>query len=282
MIARASRAFSRVEFRFIAYLLVAILFLFYVLVLTGCLSTSPGVPNLFLVQLQAKGQHDIEVRVGYYGMCVTKASSEDLTCLATYTRTPETLNSMFLSNSTDATGANTVKALLIQANIIQNKIFYALLAASGGLFLLSVICMLLLKRYIKSNNPNASKQKERFKSGMQFFRQYAFGLAVAAAFSTTQATGALNFATSTMNNSESNILITGGKAVQGLQWTIVALLCLVHLAISAMFYADGSSMAGDMFGGMPGGMGGGFPPPPRRGGGGGGGGGGGPPPPPMF
>ncbi|KAI0901626.1 Ca2+ regulator and membrane fusion protein Fig1-domain-containing protein [Annulohypoxylon nitens] len=261
MIARTSRAFRHVEFRFVAYLLIAILFLFYVLVLTGCLSTSPAVPDLFLVKLQAKGQEGVEVRVGYYGMCVTKEENGGLTCMATYARSPEALGSMFLANSTNTTQEIAVKELLTQANIIQNKIFYALLVASGGLFLFSVIFMLLLKRYIKSSNQKASKQKKRFKSGMQLFRQYAFGLAVAAAFSTTQATGALNFATSTMTNSESVILITGGKAVQGIQWTIVALLCLVHLAVSAMFHADGSAMGGDTFGGLPPPQPGGGPPP---------------------
>ncbi|KAI1144280.1 hypothetical protein F5Y05DRAFT_364194 [Hypoxylon sp. FL0543] len=99
--------------------------------------------------------------------------------------------------------------------------------------------MLLLKRYIKTEGKDLETQKKRSKSLMQFFREYALGLAVAAAFSTTQVTGAFNFATSTMSSPGPGILATSGIAVQGLQWTIVALLCLLHLAISAMFHGDG-------------------------------------------
>ncbi|KAI0882040.1 uncharacterized protein GGS22DRAFT_191771 [Annulohypoxylon maeteangense] len=179
-------------------------------------------------------------------MCVTKEKGDGLRCLVTYTRTPETINSTFLTDSEDATQTSIVNELLLQADIIQNKIFYALLAASGFLFVVAVISMLFLKRYMKSSNPNAWKQKARFKSGMRFFIQYAFGLAVAAAFSTTQVTGALNFATGAMMNPESRVLITGGKVLEVIQWAIVALLCLVHLATSAMSCADGSAMKGDM------------------------------------
>ncbi|KAI1384790.1 Ca2+ regulator and membrane fusion protein Fig1-domain-containing protein [Hypoxylon trugodes] len=262
--ALASRAFNRVETRFVAYIIIAVLFLFYVLVLTGCLSTSPGVPDLFVVKLQAKQVKDVEVRVGYYGMCITKAGG-GLSCLATYTRSPDTLNDLFLSNLTNTPNDGVVKGLLVQANIIQNKIFYALLAASGVLFLLSVVSMLLVKRYMKSPKPNAVPQQKRFRSIMHFFRQYAFGLAIAAAFSTTQATGALDFATISMPDSDSNILISGGKAVQGLQWAIVALLCLVHLATSSMFNAGSGGPSGDM-GGFPPSLppGGGMMPPPPR------------------
>ncbi|KAI1213730.1 Ca2+ regulator and membrane fusion protein Fig1-domain-containing protein [Annulohypoxylon truncatum] len=233
MIGHISQAFKNVDLRFVAYTLMAILLAFYV------------VPELFLLKLQAKGLEGVEVRVGYYGMCVTKGKNDGLTCFATFARTPDTLDGMFLSDSGEVAQGNTAKVLLLQANVIQNKIFCPLLAVSGGLFLLSVIYMLFLKRYIKGDNQNASKKKERFKSGMQFFRQYAFGFAVAAAFSTTQATGALKYATTTMATSESSIIFTGGKAVQGMQWTILALLCLVHLAVSAMFDGDGCATKGD-------------------------------------
>ncbi|KAI1144279.1 hypothetical protein F5Y05DRAFT_364193 [Hypoxylon sp. FL0543] len=69
MLEGAKKAFKRVELRFVAYLIIAILFLFYVLVLTGCLSTSPGVPDLFVLKLRNNGTEDVEVRIGYYGTC---------------------------------------------------------------------------------------------------------------------------------------------------------------------------------------------------------------------
>lgn len=45
-----------------------------VLVLTGCLSTSPGIPNLFLVELRAGHSDSMQVRVGYYGTIPVRCS----------------------------------------------------------------------------------------------------------------------------------------------------------------------------------------------------------------
>ena len=38
-----------------------------VLALTGCLSISPGIPNIFLVSLHNSGENTTQVSVGYFG-----------------------------------------------------------------------------------------------------------------------------------------------------------------------------------------------------------------------
>ena len=190
------------------------------------------------------------------GMCASQPGEGGFKCLPSYSIGENKLKELLLdSNSTmDADYVNKMDMLLSVGRIFQTQIFYPLLAASTGLLFLSVISMLLLKRYMKSMAPNAQPKMKRLRDAMSVSRQYAFGLAVAAAFSTTQAAGALNFATTALQDSVPGVTIDAGVPVQGLQWTIVGLLILFHLSVGSMFRAD-NNMGPPLDMGMP-------PPPP--------------------
>ncbi|CAJ2505524.1 Uu.00g129180.m01.CDS01 [Anthostomella pinea] len=256
---------TRMDLRFIAYLVISLIFTFHVLVLTGCLLLSPGIPDLFVFKLQLNQSEGYEVRVGYYGICAEQLPGRQLACQASYMRSADALEDFFLSNSTLDSDSIPARALLSSARTFQNNVFYPLLAGSGALIFLSTISMLLLKRSIKNPkfNPNTINTQKRFRSGMLVLGQLAFGLAVAAAFSTTQTVGALHFATTKVEGSLSDIIITSGIPVQGLQWTMVAMIAFLQWSMSSMFPEGQAGMPP-----MRAGPGMGMPPPP-------------PPPPPM-
>lgn len=251
-----------------------------VLTLTGCLSTSPGIPDLFLMKLETNQPASAQIRVGYYGkslslpikngilanfllgMCASQKREGPVTCGQTYSLDLNQLSEKFLGdNETSADQQGDMVELLSIAKIIQTKIFYPLLAASAGLFGLSIVALLLLKRYIKSIVPNAEPKKKRLRLALSILRQYAFATALAAAFSTTQGTGALNFSTTVLAKSASHITITAGAPVHGLQWTIVALLVVMHYSVSALFSPASGGGGPPNFFPQPGGL----PPPMRSG-----------------
>ncbi|KAI1399434.1 Ca2+ regulator and membrane fusion protein Fig1-domain-containing protein [Hypoxylon fuscum] len=254
------RVFDRVDIRFVAYLLLSVIIVFYILTLTGCLSTSPGIPDLFLMKLETNQPASAQIRVGYYGMCASQKREGPVTCGQTYSLDLNQLSEKFLGdNETSADQQGDMVELLSIAKIIQTKIFYPLLAASAGLFGLSIVALLLLKRYIKSIVPNAEPKKKRLRLALSILRQYAFATALAAAFSTTQGTGALNFSTTVLAKSASHITITAGAPVHGLQWTIVALLVVMHYSVSALFSPASGGGGPPNFFPQPGGL-----PPPMR------------------
>ncbi|KAI0410962.1 hypothetical protein F5X98DRAFT_384565 [Xylaria grammica] len=236
MSSSTSRAFERFDMRVLSWFLSAVVVTLYILVLVGCLSTSPAVPNIFLVQLQTNQSQPAQVRVGYYGMCASQPSRVDLKCMPTYSLTESELRDGFLSSSVtlDDNYINDMEPLLNAAHTFQTKIFCPLVAGSLGLFFLGIIAMLLLKRAAKSVAPQASSMAF-MRSIISITMLYAFGLALAAAYSTTQAANALNFTTTELSGPTPLIEIIPGGAIQGLQWTIIGLMVLIQWSVSGMF-----------------------------------------------
>ncbi|RYP81139.1 hypothetical protein DL769_002148 [Monosporascus sp. CRB-8-3] len=234
----------------------------FLLSLTGCLSTSPGIPGLFLVELQVNRTELIRA----VGMCASQSPTSHLKCLPSYSAGESRLADLLLpSNPADPEYAGIMTMLLSLAHALQTKVFHPLLVGSAVLFFLSIISMLLLRRYMKTAVPNASPKTRRLRSAVTVSGQYAFGLAVAAAFSTTQAAGALSFfATSAALSVPASggsvrpgvaIAIAAGVPLQALQWTVVALLVVLHWSVASMFRTDDKSDQSDDFPSM------GMPPP---------------------
>ncbi|KAI3318273.1 hypothetical protein HD806DRAFT_512367 [Xylariaceae sp. AK1471] len=265
-----SRITDRVDMRFGIHLLLAILVTFYILVLTGCLSTSPGIPTLFLLRLQRNGTG--EVSVGYFGMCVSQEADNPLTCGSTYSLSSDQVIQKFITHNTTAARQqeDSVRLLLLAAHIIQTKVFYPLLAGSAGMFSIVITTFLLLKYYTKKMVSVAESKKARLKLALTVFRQYTFATALAAAFATAQGTGALNFYSAGLSGPTTNMIVTPGVPVQGLQWSIVFLLAASHYLLSNFTSSDGlgpGTLPGPR--GPPPPFGAMLPPPP-------------PPPPPMM
>ncbi|KAI1291415.1 hypothetical protein F5Y03DRAFT_403258 [Xylaria venustula] len=229
-------AFDRVDMRFLSWFLSAATVTFYVLVLVGCLSDSPSVPNLFLVQLQTNQTQPMQVRIGYYGICASQLAPSDLKCLPTFSLGQGQLKEAFLTNATlAASSISDLEPLLKAAYVFQTKIFSPIIAASAGLFSLSVIFMLVINRSMKAMPPKAPEEMTFMRSALSVSLFYAFGLALAAAYSTTQAANALNFTTNDLSGPTPQLEILPGGPIQGLQWTIVGLLAVIHWTVSGMF-----------------------------------------------
>ncbi|KAI0965290.1 hypothetical protein F4678DRAFT_467630 [Xylaria arbuscula] len=230
------KAFDRVDMRFLSWFLSAAAVTFYILVLVGCLSDSPSIPNLFLVQLQTNQSQPMQVRIGYYGICASQLAPSDLKCLPTFSIGQSQLKDAFLNNATlAASSISDLEPLLTAAYVFQTKIFSPIIAASAGLFFLSIIFMLVIKRSMKAMPPKAPEEMTFMRSALSVSLFYAFGLALAAAYSTTQAANALNFTTNDLSGPTPQLEILPGGPIQGLQWTIVGLLAVIHWTVSGMF-----------------------------------------------
>ncbi|KAI1371235.1 hypothetical protein F4677DRAFT_450654 [Hypoxylon crocopeplum] len=209
-----------------------------VLVLVGCVSTSPGVPDLFLLKLSVNKAGGGAVRVGYYGICASLEADTALSCTPSYSLGADQLTQTLFGKGNSTFTDSSIPALLAIARVIQTQICYPLLAGSAALFFISVVCMLLLKRTGKSTAVDVSAKMQCFQRWTMLMPQYALALALASAFSTTLAGGALNFATTTSLLSgapTSEVIITAGLPVQALQWFIVALLDLYSWPVVSTF-----------------------------------------------
>ncbi|KAJ3577797.1 hypothetical protein NPX13_g2767 [Xylaria arbuscula] len=210
----------------------------FVLVLVGCVSTSPSIPNLFLIQLQTNQTQPLQVRVGYYGICASPQSGIELKCLPTYSLDRNQLKNAFINNNAmavDKNFATDMEPLLNAAYIFQTRILSPLLAASAALFFISVIAMLFIKRAMKQLVPDPNANMAPMRSILSITMLYAFGLALAAAYSTTQAANALNYTTTVLSGPTPLLEILPGGPVQGLQWAIVGLLVPIQFSVSGMF-----------------------------------------------
>ena len=167
-------------------------------------------------------------------MCASQFPGSRYTCSPTYKRSLEDLESLLLTNATAPRATQeSMKSLLAEARVIQNDIFQPLLAGSAVLFLFGVGAAAVVTwcaggRIAKLVRPAAF-----------FLMVYALGLGIAAALSTSQVVGAMHFATTKLAGAQAPIAILGGTAIQGLQWTIVALLFVIQLFLSRIGVSDG-------------------------------------------
>ncbi|KAI0453849.1 hypothetical protein F5B21DRAFT_269833 [Xylaria acuta] len=136
-------------------------------------------------------------------MCTSQPPGGSFNCLASYSLREDRLRDAFLNSSIalDDVYVNEMDKSLRVGHIFQTKIFYPLLAGSAGLFFLSVVSMLALKRFTESRVPKSQLKITRLRSILAVTLVYAFGLAIAAAFSASQAGGALHFATTALPGS---------------------------------------------------------------------------------
>ncbi|EAQ86363.1 predicted protein [Chaetomium globosum CBS 148.51] len=85
--------------RYAPYLLILPIIVFHALSLTGCVSTSPAIPNIYVVDLRSNTnvtEDLLKVRIGYYGIC---GIDEDGTrCQSASGRSVETLASSLFPN----------------------------------------------------------------------------------------------------------------------------------------------------------------------------------------
>ena len=137
--------------------------------------------------------------------------------------------------------------LLNLAIVLQTRIFLWLLAAAGVLFILGLAFLTLLKLKLKSQRNNPSTPRTRLV--LQRITIFTFWTSTAVmlgtALSITQTASAMQFATSSPS---SEVHITSGITLQGLQWTIFVLQFFFSLGI--FFAVDQSPGRGPVSGGV--------------------------------
>jgi hypothetical protein len=212
--------------------------------LTGCVSTSPAIPNIYVVALRSNNNATdtpIQVRIGYFGIC---GIDEDGTrCQAASGRSVETLatnlfpelqgrNSSSSSNSTAAANRDEITDLITTALDLQSRTFISVLAGAAVLFALGIVALILFKRDVQSDSswenprPVRSMVIRRVTYGMLFG---STALVFAAALATTQSAGALEYASLSM--SHASVLIKSGTTLQVLQWITFGCEVLFGLAV---------------------------------------------------
>ncbi|KAF1847282.1 uncharacterized protein K460DRAFT_414062, partial [Cucurbitaria berberidis CBS 394.84] len=252
---------QNINYRLLSYTLSICALLFYALALTGCISQSPGVPNIFLLEIKGiRGGNSTaaEVRVGYYGICIQM--SNQTTCQVSSGKTTDAIlqfkNTPPPSSTTESNGLASIISLTLA---IQSKIIPALIAGAGVLFTISLFVVVLLNRDFKQigkSNPTRAKRRQVLRKALFATLWPSVAFSLASAMSVHQTTSALAYIT---RAEASTIEITAGTTLNVLQWLAFAssaLFAVATLGISSTQHqtipSAGSTTPGDP----------GLPPPP--------------------
>ena len=246
-----------------------------VLSLTGCISSSPGLQNIYLMELQdcnstSANSSDFRVRAGYFGVYLNSSktshvnsqpgsgicagASKELACYTITGTSAASLTSRFNASGVATFDSGAVEQLLSFTMFLQSRIFIPLLAAAGALFLIGLFFLTLLKRHIKSTpNQNAANRGQTFRRATNLCLWASTAFTLTSTFAIAQTTSALQYTTSSASTA-SSIRITSGTTLQVLQWLTFAFSITFAVGISSMFQsstpADGGSTASpkDMYG----------------------------------
>jgi len=215
--------------RWAPYLLIIPVVIFVALSLSGCVSTSPAIPSLYIVSLtpssfnknisSTPGQQ-LEVRIGYFGICGDDGNDQRCT---TSNSVDVITSTLFPGPSTNGTSNQQVvpsleiRDLVATARELQKHIFNSVLAVGGFLFLVGLVFLFLLRRDVsKGPNPEKAGRSKVYHHGTYIFLYFGTTLILTAALATTQMAGALQFASEATDSV--TILMEAGTAIQVLQW----------------------------------------------------------------
>ncbi|KAK3342147.1 hypothetical protein B0T25DRAFT_586186 [Lasiosphaeria hispida] len=234
----------------IILLLFILVIVFSVLPLTGCLSTLPGIPGIYLVKIGNVTSSALNLRVGYYGICVSREGYTQ--CLGTSHGTTGTVIEAALAGSP---GFNTTLPHNLTDKVQRLKTYSTSLTIQSNIFsrvqtgsavvscvaLLALLLQLQARRRIKTV-PNATRDIEANVAqnreithrmlGDCTLLLFAFAalLSLIAAVTTMQTAIALEFATT---NFSTFFEMQAGGAILALQWLLffsLTTLCIfLHL-----------------------------------------------------
>ncbi|KAJ4288229.1 hypothetical protein N0V88_007418 [Collariella sp. IMI 366227] len=251
--------------RFAPYILIIPIIIFHALSLTGCVSTAPAIPNIYVVDLRANNNltttdDPVKVRIGYYGIC--GVDPDGTRCMSTNGRSVAdltvalfpalaTANGTLTNTNTTINGldADEITDIVTTAVELQGHTFISVLAAAAILFLLGVVALILYKRDVKSHG-GASWERRRGRIVRRATYSLLCGstaLVFAAALATTQSAASLEFAGQGMK--QASVFIKSGTTLQVLQWMIfgfqVAFAGLVPLLVREKKSAGGGGVEGE-------------------------------------
>ncbi|KAF2111179.1 hypothetical protein BDV96DRAFT_603303 [Lophiotrema nucula] len=212
--------------------------------LTGCVSNSPGVSNIFLLKL-----HDIngekvfsEIRIGYFRICILW--SGERICQATAGRSVDDVLQSAITTNPDLTVVwNNSNALLSTALTLQSKVLISVIAGAEAMFVIGLIFVVLLKRICRAvpTNNAAQNQKRLFLRSVALMAIWSpVAFALAAALSVNQATSALAYITRVQDAPE--LQVAAGETLVVLQYLAFAITALFAIGISGIFTREGGQI----------------------------------------
>ncbi|KAH8882505.1 hypothetical protein GQ53DRAFT_733666 [Thozetella sp. PMI_491] len=243
MPAFVAKIITKLTVKFIPYLIVIPVLVFYALSLASCVSTSPGIPELYIVKLEpsANNSSPLEVRLGYYGICA-KANDTKFACQSTSGASADTVFANLFhvdapagngtgasANSTKLDASQTeAKSLIATALVLQSQIFISILAGAAFLFFISLPLLFLLKRSINNPNPDKPRRAMLIKRLTYGCMYLSVGLVFTSALATSETAGALHYSSGSVTNSPINI--SPGISLQVIQWMAFGFSLLFALA----------------------------------------------------
>ncbi|KAL1900550.1 hypothetical protein Sste5346_002273 [Sporothrix stenoceras] len=233
-------------------LLAICIVVFYILVLVGCISTSPGLPGIYLVKL-ANNATKAEVHVGLFGLCAG-TDPVNLTCSGTVAQSvavnASSASTKFFLPGTSTVAPSSLQPMLALAAGIQSgstgpggvlSIVYIPLFLSSLCFVGAAGSLLthrIASRGVQSDEYADEKGYGHTRNAWNAAVMLTTGAvmaALAAAISSTVAVRALLFAGTSLpggdsasSTSASAINVSGGTSIQVLEWLIVVLTMLWH------------------------------------------------------
>ncbi|KAF2679530.1 hypothetical protein K458DRAFT_408135 [Lentithecium fluviatile CBS 122367] len=232
------------DFRIGTYLLAVPSFVFFALSLTGCVSTSSGIPDIFTAKI-ANGVNTttstiLEVRIGYFGICVSFVGRLD--CLPSAGKTSGALlRSLNASTYNVTISASESMDMLDLALVIQTKIFICLFVVAGLLYTLGVLSLFVLKRsFTAQQDERITRRRYTIRGASLALLWISTAFTLASALSVNQMTSALDYITDV--NSTSRFRITGRKTLNVLQWLAFAFTLLFVLGVSSIFTRKGNTL----------------------------------------
>lgn len=231
--------------------------------LAGCVSTSPSLPDLYLVSFSKNDTTFPEVRLGYFGkrrspwpasaivdnnagICAGNQTT-GLQCQATAHASPDAVFLKFpslfpfLNNTSSSLKeakarddiATQIKSLLSTAVILQSQIFIPIIAGAGFLFIVGIVSLTLLKRNLRAPNPDKPKTGQLLKLATLGSFWLSTALAFTASLATSETGGALQYSSllTAVGNESQPILTKQGMALQVLQWLTFGFTLLFTMSV---------------------------------------------------
>ncbi|KLU84372.1 hypothetical protein MAPG_03416 [Magnaporthiopsis poae ATCC 64411] len=224
-------------FRLITWALIIPIVLFYVLSLVGCISTSPGVPDIYLLKLNAR-DGPTEVRVGYFGMCAgTNATMTS--CLPSYSLGRKPASGPGSDNGGGNNIFNTTDPALLRLVDLGHEVqvrvlFFVPLLLASVLFFVSATTVVVWR--------NVSQVSGAAAAAAFMMHSLALGLLLAAATAVSMVINALHFAVVELTRGQNEIEVTGGAALQTFQWFTVAFSVAWQLCVLKRYKSDMGSI----------------------------------------
>ncbi|KAK8859057.1 Ca2+ regulator and membrane fusion protein Fig1-domain-containing protein [Apiospora arundinis] len=200
--------------------------MFYVLCLVGCISTSPGIPDLYIVSLTgSKSQDTSELRVGYLGICIKLHSDmpDSRACHPSIGSSEKDLQRQLFPLGDG--GASEVRQLLDVGLALQSKLLLPILAGTGPAFMAGVACLFVLLRKVKSNLGQSPPGIIRLRRCAICLLWLSTTGSLASALATTMTTAALEYSLTDLHSA--TFEVNRGLPIIGLQWTLALLSTLL-------------------------------------------------------